>query len=268
MYYQPDNNDSYQPPSNDQPTQQGPAAFDGSSWQYPSNDPYSNYKQAGYQPPFPGQFGYPSQPPRKRGLWSWYNGQKKWAQTGIGCVTVFLAALLCVCSLSAINNNQSSSHVAAATTATPTQFISTHAGTATPMGDAAVSTATATPTPIPPTPIPPTPTPVPTKPPTPTPIPPTPTPVPTKPPTPTPIPPTQPPTTGVNGNPWGYNFTPGTLIYSPPADFCSYFNCIKSFWRSTNGYVDECSDGTFSHSGGVRGACSSHGGEMRKLYSH
>ena len=82
--------------------------------------------------------------------------------------------------------------------------------------------------------------------------------------------PTQPPAqTGVNGNPWGYNFTPpGNDIYNPPATFCDYFACIASFWTSTNGYVDECVDGTYSHSGGVRGACSHHGGELRPLYSH
>jgi len=57
------------------------------------------------------------------------------------------------------------------------------------------------------------------------------------------------------------------LIYSPPANFCSYFNCIKSFWTSTKGYVDECVDGTYSHSGGRQGACSYHGGELRPLYS-
>jgi hypothetical protein len=112
--------------------------------------------------------------------------------------------------------------------------------------------------------------------PTPTPIPPT--PLPTQPPVPTPtLVPTQPPVptpttakTGVKGNPWGYDFSPGNLIYNPPADFCTagYFTCIPSFWQSTNGYVDECQDGMYSHSGGRPGACSHHGGEMRPLYSH
>ena len=98
-----------------------------------------------------------------------------------------------------------------------------------------------------------------------------PTPIPTHPPAPTPTPapqPTQAQTTGVNGNPWGYNFQLGSLIYNPPSNFCDYFNCIPSFWKSTNGYVDECNDETYSHSGGVSGACSRHGGEMRPLYSH
>ncbi len=90
-------------------------------------------------------------------------------------------------------------------------------------------------------------------------------------PTATPLPPAPPtPCPGVNCNPWGYNFTPGNLIYSPPGNFCTsrYFTCISSFSSHTNGYVVECHDGDFSHSGGVQGACSYHGGEWRPLYSH
>jgi hypothetical protein len=115
---------------------------------------------------------------------------------------------------------------------------------------------------------------VPTKAPTPTPtLAPTPIPtlVPTSVPTQTPVPtphPTQAPITGVNGNPWGYNFQPGDLIYNPPANFCDYFNCIANFWKSTNGYIDECNDATYSHLGGRFRACSRHGGEMRPLYAH
>lgn len=73
-------------------------------------------------------------------------------------------------------------------------------------------------------------------------------------------------TCGAPANPWGYNFCSGSPIYSPPSAFCSYFNCIPSFWKSTLGYVDECRDGTYSHSGGRQGACSYHGGELRPLY--
>src|SRR5205823_13379095 len=65
----------------------------------------------------------------------------------------------------------------------------------------------------------------------------------------------------------GYNFSPGSVIYNPPSNFCDFFNCISSFWQHTNGYVDECVDGTYSHSGGVQGACSDHGGEQRPLYA-
>src|ERR1700730_14913985 len=119
------------------------------------------------------------------------------------------------------------------------------------------ATATATPTP----PAPPTPTPAPT---------PAPTPKPTVRVTPPPAPPTQPPPPGVNtcgapANPWRYNFCGGNFISSPPSNFCNYFNCIASFWKSTNGYVEECADGKYSHSGGRSGSCSSHGGNLRPL---
>jgi hypothetical protein len=90
---------------------------------------------------------------------------------------------------------------------------------------------------------------------------------PVAPPPPPPPPPPAPTTCGAPANPWGYNFCGGNLIYSPPSNFCSYFNCIASFWKSTLGYVDECNDGTYSHSGGRQGACSYHNGEMRPLYS-
>jgi hypothetical protein len=70
------------------------------------------------------------------------------------------------------------------------------------------------------------------------------------------------------GNPFGYDFCPGSLVYSPPGNVCSYFNCIPSFWRQTNGYFEECSDGAYSHSGGRQGACSYHGGELRPVYAH
>lgn len=88
--------------------------------------------------------------------------------------------------------------------------------------------------------------------------------------------PTQPPHTptpcpGINCNPWGYNFSPGNLITSPPSNFCAYFNCISSFWEPDDpdgGYVVQCGDGTYSQSGGERGACSYHNGVSRPLYSH
>ena len=76
------------------------------------------------------------------------------------------------------------------------------------------------------------------------------------------------PLVAVNHNPWWYNFTPGALIYKPAARFCSYFSCVSTFWTSTNGYVAECADGHFTHSGGISGACSLNGGVLRPLYSH
>lgn len=124
--------------------------------------------------------------------------------------------------------------------------------THTPPGPAPTPTATPTPKPKP-TPTP-KPKPVPTK-----------APVPTQPPAPTPTP--KPSCNAVNGNPWCYNFTAGSLIYSPPSAFCDYFACISSFW-SGSGFVNECNDGTYSKSGGHSGDCSYHGGEDRPLYSH
>jgi len=99
-----------------------------------------------------------------------------------------------------------------------------------------------------------------------------PTPMPTAKPTaiavkPTPIPPTPTPCPGVNCNPWGYNFSSGNYITAPPSAFCSYFNCIASFWNG-HGYVEECQDATYSLSGGIQGSCSHHGGDLRPLYAH
>ena len=69
----------------------------------------------------------------------------------------------------------------------------------------------------------------------------------------------------VPANPWNYNFLCCSLITNPPADFCTYFPCISSFSSGT-GYVIECADGTYSRSGGVSGACSTHGGPGRTLF--
>jgi hypothetical protein len=74
-------------------------------------------------------------------------------------------------------------------------------------------------------------------------------------------------TCGAPTNPYGYNFCGnGYLIYNPAAGVCNYFNCIASFWNGT-GYMAECNDGMYSRSGGLTGACSSHGGEQRPVYS-
>jgi hypothetical protein len=69
-------------------------------------------------------------------------------------------------------------------------------------------------------------------------------------------------------NPWCYSVAGGgSLIYNPSFDLCSWIDCISSFWSSTNGYVIQCADGEFSHSGGVSGSCSYHGGNWRPLYA-
>jgi hypothetical protein len=70
----------------------------------------------------------------------------------------------------------------------------------------------------------------------------------------------------VNENPWGYNFTTGNLIYYPGPGFCSYFSCTPRFWQYRDGYVVECTDGKFSHSGGTYNACVGDGGVSQILY--
>lgn len=223
------------------------------------------YLPPGHQPSHmaahPGQFHHAPHPPtRKKNIWHWYRGRGKVAQVSIGSSLILLLCLCSCFSFAAIAGTTAPPKPPAAQVVTQSPTTASHTVQATP-------TATSTPLPTPTN----TPAPTATTAPPPTPVPtlaPTtaPTPIPTQPqPMPTPQP-TQ--STGVNGNPWGYSFVPGNLIYSPPSDFCSYFNCIASFWQHTNGYVDECNDGTYSHSGGVRGACSYHGGEMRPLYSH
>jgi hypothetical protein len=44
------------------------------------------------------------------------------------------------------------------------------------------------------------------------------------------------------------------------SDFCSTHDCIGD-WQNPSGYIVQCADGTWSHSGGESGACSWHGGE-------
>lgn len=52
----------------------------------------------------------------------------------------------------------------------------------------------------------------------------------------------------------------GSLSHSGDAQFCSTHQCIANF-SNGSGAVVECKDGEWSHSGGISGACSSHGGE-------
>ena len=162
-----------------------------------------------------------------------------------------------------------------ATTAPSAAAQSTTATTTSRPVAAAAATPTLAPTQHPtlaPTPTPtlaPTPTPTPTLAPTspPTPQPATPTPVRTVAPVAVTAPPPAPVNTcGAAANPWGYTFCGGSFIASPAGTFCSYFNCIASFWNGT-GYVMQCADATFSKSGGKSGSCSSHGGNSRALYS-
>jgi hypothetical protein len=53
---------------------------------------------------------------------------------------------------------------------------------------------------------------------------------------------------------------PGSSTHAGDAQFCSSHSCIPNF-PNGNGYVVQCVDGEWSHSGGLSGACSDHGGE-------
>jgi hypothetical protein len=75
------------------------------------------------------------------------------------------------------------------------------------------------------------------------------------------------PACGEPPNPWCYDLFPGTLISSPPGEFCSYFDCADNFWAGT-GYVIRCRDGAFSKTGGNQDACSEHDGVLQPLYAH
>lgn len=78
---------------------------------------------------------------------------------------------------------------------------------------------------------------------------------------------TKPSLCGAPPNPFGYNFCGrGGYINSPAGTVCSYFDCIANFYKGV-GYMVECNDGTYSMSGGRRGACSDHGGVSRPVYS-
>jgi hypothetical protein len=54
----------------------------------------------------------------------------------------------------------------------------------------------------------------------------------------------------------------------PPSEagFCDTHACIENF-DNGNGYIVQCNDGRWSHSGGLPGACSYHGGESGNTYS-
>jgi hypothetical protein len=73
------------------------------------------------------------------------------------------------------------------------------------------------------------------------------------------------PTPTATSNPWGYDFNPGQLITSPPAQFCAYFACTDNFLSGT-GYIVECSDSLFSLTGGTPNACTGHGTVQATLY--
>ena len=52
----------------------------------------------------------------------------------------------------------------------------------------------------------------------------------------------------------------GSASHAGDVKFCDAHRCIGNF-TTEDGTVVECADGTFSHAGGLAGACSDHGGE-------
>jgi hypothetical protein len=57
----------------------------------------------------------------------------------------------------------------------------------------------------------------------------------------------------------------GSGSTSAETDFCSTHPCIENFYNGS-GYIVQCNDGMWSHSGGLSGACSYHGGESGTTY--
>ena len=232
----------------------GKPPYNQPSWEQqgtPNQQPPSWYNQPTQINPVQFQPQYTNfPPPRKQaGLGEWFKTRTRRTKIGLGCGALIAVLVLCSCVSAAFGSG-----VSPLTTTTPPS----------PTSQAAQIITTATPSPTVTT----VPSLTPTQKPTPAPTP-RPTPKPTQP----PIKPTPTPTRcqGVNGNPWCYDFSPGNYIDYPPTNFCSYFNCIASFWGADDpgdGYVVQCQDGTFSQSGSERGACSSHGGVSRSLYSH
>ena len=54
---------------------------------------------------------------------------------------------------------------------------------------------------------------------------------------------------------------PGSSSHATDVEFCSAHECIPNF-PNGNGDIVQCADGEWSHSGGLSGACSDHGGEQ------
>ncbi len=52
----------------------------------------------------------------------------------------------------------------------------------------------------------------------------------------------------------------GSSSHATDGKFCSEHECIGDF-EGEEGTIVECADGTYSHAGGISGACSDHGGE-------
>ena len=266
--YQPFNQQFYNDQTQAYPQQQPPSPppYPYAQQAYPQQpNPYQPLPQP--SPMYPSyQPGHMASPPARP-----TKPKRPWL---IGCGVAIFALLACgLCSgvINATSHQTQTSQANSSTIATPAASGSSqaaHMTTYTPTPKTTV--VKPTPTSIPPTPTPqPTPIPQPTQAPISQPQPTqAPAPQPAQAP-PAPQPAQAPVAKGVNGNPWGYDFnSSGTPLTAPNPAFCQYFRCVTTFWTKTNGYVVQCNNGSFSHSGGVRGACSRDGGEGQALYSH
>jgi hypothetical protein len=56
---------------------------------------------------------------------------------------------------------------------------------------------------------------------------------------------------------------PGSYSHATDSQFCATHVCIANFVNG-RGYIVQCLDGEWSHSGGIQGACSYHGGEAAR----
>lgn len=73
-------------------------------------------------------------------------------------------------------------------------------------------------------------------------------------------PPAREPPPAPESEPSGETDEVGSSSHATDAEFCSEHECIGSF-TTEEGTIVECSDETYSHAGGISGACSHHGGE-------
>lgn len=55
----------------------------------------------------------------------------------------------------------------------------------------------------------------------------------------------------------------GNSSHATDEKFCGEHQCIGSF-TTEEGTIVECSDGSYSHAGGISGSCSDHGGNANK----
>jgi hypothetical protein len=55
----------------------------------------------------------------------------------------------------------------------------------------------------------------------------------------------------------------GSYSHAGDQSFCNSHECIGSF-TTESGTIVQCSDGSYSHAGGISGACSHHGGEAER----